>query len=73
MHPRAKSHGIRSREELIVKSVLRGVGEENSVSGVGWRDQYSQEDQLQRQVTALLYALGEPVRFGQTGDEGGET
>ncbi len=40
-----------------MKSVLRGVGEENSVSGVGWRDQYSQEDQLQRQVTALYTLL----------------
>lgn len=40
-----------------MKSVLRGVDEENSVSGVTWRDQFSQEDQLQRQVTALYTLL----------------
>lgn len=39
----------------MVKSVLRGAGEENP--GVAWRERFPQEDQLQRQVTALYTLL----------------
>ena len=41
----------------MVKSVLRGVGEEKPGPGVAWRDRFPQEDQLQRQVTALYTLL----------------
>ncbi len=41
----------------MVKSVLRGISEEKPDPGLAWRDRFPQEDQLQRQVTALYTLL----------------
>ncbi|HBL36324.1 MAG TPA: ATP-dependent protease, Lon family, partial [Firmicutes bacterium] len=40
-----------------MKSMLRGVGEEKPGPEVAWREKFPQEDQLQRQVTALYTLL----------------